>query len=84
MQRKRLARRAGDTGPNFLFSTPPWIEWGQVPTILMHPSGGDDSARFATACERLGACGGGTVRLTEGEYRLGDPAWLAESVYHTH
>lgn len=73
MFRKRLTpyrRRPGDTGPNFLFTLPPFVEWRDVPTIVMHPSGGDDTPHVQAAVDRLSAISGGTMRLTEGNYNI--------------
>lgn len=72
MFRKRLTpyrRRPGDTGPNFLFSLPPFVEWVDVPTVVMYPSGGDDTPTIQAAATRLGSIGGGVMRFSEGTYQ---------------
>lgn len=83
MFRKRLTpyrRRPGDTGPNFLFSLPPFVGWVDVPTVVMYPSGGDDTPTIQAAATRLGSIGGGVMRFSEGIYQsklvdlLGDRA----------
>lgn len=64
---KHLKRRAGS--PNFLFSTWPQVEWSDVPTVLVDPTG-NDTARMRAAAERLAAVGGGIVRLGVGDFYL--------------
>lgn len=68
MKHLKLSTRAGN--PNFLFSTWPQVLWLAVPTVLIEPSGGDDSARFRAAANRLAAIGGGIIQCGVGDFYL--------------
>jgi hypothetical protein len=60
-------QRRKPTSPNFLFSTWPLVEWGEVPTVVVEPSD-DDRKQIQAAIDRLSAIGGGEVRLTAGDF----------------
>lgn len=75
---KHLKRRAGS--PNFLFSTWPQVEWSEVPTVLIQPTG-DDTARIQTAVNRLAAIGGGKVRLSVGDYQVAETIVIPENLF---
>lgn len=67
--RKQVRQSGNPSNPNFLFSLPPFVYWGgEVPMVVVKPTGGDDTPTLQAAANRLTAIGGGVMRFTTGDF----------------